>query len=198
MIDRDSAAQRRYFSGLGRPRRPDVDRSECGRIVKAHRRPVETQEQILATSLAQPHRKTALEPRNPLLGHALGRLYHAKLIDGDQYRAGERYTRLVLRHMQSVTGAPFPNVPPSSGERTARGFDSLEPTPEQDEEIENLRRSWDDAMAALMGTNEFHDCVRLLASVCVMDRDITHSTSIGTFRIALNALHRLWTKGGRA
>lgn len=140
--------------------------------------------------LKQPHRRRI--PRgdrdNPYAGFALGRLRLADQLSPEQFGAGERYTRLAVRHMRDVTGT-LPRLPSAAADEIAGGLPCLADM--DDDAIFALRREWGDAMRALADTWEQQACVSALASVCIMDRDPTHD-QLGSLRLGLNALERLW------
>lgn len=182
------AMKRKTFSGAGRKPRAGVERHECGKIVRAARQPVETQEQVLATAVAQPHRKASDDPREAKLGYALGRALLTKTITGPQFMAGERYTVVAIRYMRDVTGS-LPRFPSMAAELVDKGVSGHEQDPDA---IQAVRNDWDEAQRALLDTGEHYEANRVLAKLCVMDRDLASAAEVGVLRVALNALVRLW------
>ena len=176
--------------------------TRAGRAYERQQRDQETEAQIMSTALAQPHRK-ALPPhriseegrrieiqrRDPLGGSAIGRLFLHGTITRDQLIAAQRYTELALRHMHHITGH-LPKFPSQAINDTIKGLDCSADM--SDDEVFNLRRSFQDAQTALADTNEWQGCSAALMSVCIMDRETRSEKEIGSLRIGLNALHRLW------
>jgi hypothetical protein len=144
-------------------------------------------EPVLAVALAQPHRRGL---QTALAGYALGRLFLARALTGEQFSAGERYTRLLVRYMRHVTGG-LPRFPSAmancvAGDPGSSGADLA------DEDVLALRRDMGDALNALAESGDMDKAVRLLLRVCVLDRDLNHDHELGTLRVALNRLLRLW------
>jgi hypothetical protein len=154
-----------------------------------HQRPTASRqaEEMMSVALAQPHR---MGNRSSLCVDVFGRLFLAGLLSQEQFRAGERYTRLVIRHMRDVNDN-LPKFPSVMADRIAVGL-SCDPPPE-DCDIFELRRQWGDAMSALMDiyAQPFKESVEALAAVLLWDREPTQER-LGTLRVALNALHRMW------
>jgi hypothetical protein len=182
---------RKTFSGQGRPRRTDVQRYPSGQIVHAHRKPKETEEDILSVALGQPHRRGAKDPRSRFHGYEVGRMFLRGKeggIDKLQLNAAERYTRLAIRHARLVTGS-LPRFPSLMAERIAGGL-TTNPEPD-DDDIMQLRRDWGDAQSALMDTGEHYEATRTLFKACILDQELSPK-ELGTFRAACNVLARLW------
>lgn len=177
----------------GRPLKSGVPRYQSGEIVKAHRKPAETQEQILATAMAQPHRKPFHDKRSALAGHAAGRMFLTGQLRKHQYDALERYTRLSIRYMTHITGTVprWPAVWPA----TAR-------SPQPDEmptgkasvgvDVEALRKEHADAQWAIRDAGDYSIAANALLRVGVLDNEVLCDASMGALRCALNALAKLW------
>lgn len=182
----------KLINSAGRPPKAGVGRYPSGSIIHLDRKPAETEEQILATATAQPHRKPYSDKRSAMAGHAAGRLFLAGAENGlskGQFQTLETYTRLNIRHMRLVTGT-MPRWPSMMAERIAAGVVNS-PDPD-DDNIYELRRQWEDAQCAIMDAGDYQAGVRILMAVGVMDRDVTTMAELGALRTALNALQRLW------
>lgn len=176
--------------------------TRVGRVEERAERDRESEDQILSVALSQPHRRNLpktrkndegrrveVHPRDALAGFVLGRMFLHGVISRDQLAAGQRYVELALRHGQHITGQ-MPRFPSQAIDDVAKGIAcNADMT---DEEAYALRRSWAEAQRALADTNEWHECGSALTAVCVMDREPRDDMQIGTLRVALNALHRVW------
>lgn len=188
--------KKRKAARAGRKPVQGVSRSACGRIVKAHRTPVETQDQVLATVMAQPHRKGASDSRSRLLGYSLGRLFASGSISRDQHAAGEWFAQLWLAYHRRITGITLPKVSAHLQEIVAGGDAPLshandDNDPDQDKQ---LRRRWAAVEGALCDAGRHHAGHSLMFAVCVIDRD-PHRDQVGELRELLNIVDRVRQKG---
>jgi hypothetical protein len=143
---------------------------------------------MMSVALAQPHRKG--NP-NTLCVDVFGRLFLSGQLSVEQRRAGERYTRTVIRHMRDVNDN-LPKFRSAMADRIATGL-SCDPLPE-DGDIFEIRRQWADAQTALMEIYKQpqKESIDALNDVLLWDYEPSPER-LGTFRVALNALHRLWS-----
>lgn len=177
----------------GRPPKPGVPRYADGTIVRTHRKPPETQEQILATAMAQPHRKPFPDKRSALAGHAAGRLFLSRQLDRAQYDALERYTSLSIRYMTHITGTVprWPAVWPATA-RSPQPDDMPGGKASVGIDVEALRREHADAQWAIRDAGDYQIAAGALLRVGVLDNEVLGDASMGALRTALNALVRLW------
>lgn len=181
-------AARKTFSGYGRKPRAGVERYPSGQIVHAQRQPKETEADILATAISQPHRRGSADPRSRYHGFSAGRLLMSEQITHPQFRAAERVTTVWIKHAKLVTGS-LPRFPSVMADRVAGAIESgLEPA---DDDIFKLRREFGDTHTALMSRGKHADYVRVITRVCMMDIDPTQD-ELGDFREAMNLLDKLW------
>ncbi|KQO43014.1 hypothetical protein ASF08_10575 [Methylobacterium sp. Leaf85] len=163
----------------------------------------ESEDQIMAVALAQPHRRSLpktrirddgrrqdVDPRDPLAGFALGRLFLHGVISRDQLEAGQKYTSLFLRHGHHVVGV-LPRFPSAAINDVASGISCAAEM--SYEEAVALKRSWNEAQTALADTFEWRACASALMHVCVLDREPGDAAMLGSLRVALNALGNLWS-----
>lgn len=183
----------------GRMQRPTTGE---GRREHARAKDEESAEQAMRVALGQPHRRALPKTRKDddgrnveidrsdrRAGFALGRIFLHGNISRDQLIAGQRYTELALRHMHHITGH-LPKFPSQAINDTIKGLDCSADMPE--EEVFKLRRGFQDAQRALFDTCEHQACSAALMSVCIMDREPSGERELGSLRVGLNALHRLW------
>ena len=178
------------------------EKTRGGREQEREARESESEEEAMRVALGQPHRRNIPKhrhedgkridnhPRDPRAGYALGRLYLHGQIDRDQLGAGQRYVELALRHMHHITGH-LPKFPSQAINDTVKGLDCSADMP--DEKAMELRRAWSEAQRALADTCEWQACASALVSIGIMDREPRSVTEMGSLRVGLNALHRLWT-----
>jgi hypothetical protein len=162
--------------------REDVRRyPSTGRIVNEDRG--ETQTQILATVLKQPHRKGE---RSQLAGFAFGRLYMGGMIDSRQYQAAEVFTKRAVRYMGQITGS-LPRFPSIAANMTAT-FSTGSGADLDDESVASIRSAYSEIQDALAEAGLHYEGNAILMRVCIMDKDIDGPTAMGAFRCALNVI----------
>jgi hypothetical protein len=169
----------------GAKRREGVKRySKSGAIVRAERG--ERPDKIIATALAQPHRKGNA---SPMAGYAFGRMFLGGMIDRRQFDAAETFTRRAVRYHASITGT-LPRFPSVAAEMVAGTTGA---GAEMDvETIAKIRSEYGELQDALADAGLHHEGNAVLMRVCVMDRDIMGDAAMGAFRCSLNAIaHRL-------
>lgn len=165
----------------GPKRREDVRRYGNGRIVNADRG--ETQVQILATALAQPHRKGE---RSHLAGFAYGRMYMGGMIDSRQYQAAEVFTKRTVRHMAMITDS-LPRFP-SIAANMVGTFSTGSGTEPDEETIATIKSAYGEIEDALADSGMLYEGTAILTRVCVMDKEIDGQAAMGAFRCALNVI----------
>lgn len=180
----------------GRKLTQGVQRYPGGQIVEAHRKPVETQKQILATVAAQPHRRGFSDPQNPLLGYPMGRLLYAGLMSKEQHEAGEWYAKLRLDFNWKVRGIRMPQVSAHLREYIAASQPLLSHANDDDncEAIARLQSAWAKVQFTLADHRMVEHAERLLRPLCIEGIDIPIS-EIGTVREILNIIARIQQKG---
>lgn len=165
----------------GPRRRENVQRYGNGRIINAHRG--ETQAQILATVLAQPHRKGE---RSQLAGFVYGRLYMGGMIDRRQFEAAEIFTKRAVRYMGQITGS-LPRFP-SIAANMVGTFSTGSGTEPDDETIASIRSAYGEIQDALAENGMLYEGNAILTRVCIRDKEIEGDAAMGAFRCALNVI----------
>lgn len=191
----------------GAPRRAGVDRHPCGKIIAAHRKPVETQEEAMATVRAQPHRKPLAAVENAskgqsnrgvldevLMGSSIGRLYFDGRIQRHQYEAAIRYGENMARD-RAIMGLPPATVQAmgyGEGGRTSRADVSSQAASEASKRI-------NEAKVALLAAGDENrgDPIRpyfVVRKIALEDCSETElrEHEVGALRLGLNALARLY------
>lgn len=168
----------------GARRREGVNRYTNGRIVNADRG--EKPAQIIATALAQPHRRGNA---SPLAGYEFGRLFMGGAIDQRQFNAAETFMRRAVRYHRCITGT-LPKFPSVAAEMVATSTGAGAEL--DDETIAKIRSEYGEVQDALADAGMHYEGNAVLMRVCVMDRELTGDAAMGAFRCALNAIaHRL-------
>jgi hypothetical protein len=162
-------------------------RERNGRAQRVIGRRRESEADVLAVALSQPHRRDKPEPRDELLGSALGRLRRADAITLAQFDAGKVFASVAMRYMRDVL-AHSPRV--RGLDLAAIGGKGCGDEPSE-RDIWTARTNWSDVQSAMRDTREARESLEALTVVCVLDEDPTHAT-LGHLRVGLNALHRLW------
>ncbi|MFC0282415.1 hypothetical protein ACFFJB_14745 [Camelimonas abortus] len=173
-----------------------VIRSASGRIAKAHRKPVETQEQILAVAIAQPHRRGFSDPKNPFLGYSVGRLFAAGQISQIQHDAAEWYGKLWLSYHRHITGITPPRVSAHLSEFVAASNFRL-PHGNDNENwhaIDLLRARMDGLQEAFAERGQHFTANKLLPAVCVFDIPPA-ACDVVALRETLNTVWRFMQRG---
>jgi hypothetical protein len=162
-------------------RRENVRRYGNGRIINADRG--ESEKQILATVLAQPHRAGE---RSHLAGFAYGRMFLGGMLDQRQFEAAEVYTKRTVRHMSVITSS-LPRFP-SIAANMVGTFSTGSGGDPDDETIGAIKSAYGELQDALADSGMLYDGNRILTAVCVMDKDIADTGDMGAFRCALNVI----------
>lgn len=173
-----------------------VIRSASGRIAKAHRKPVETQEQIMAVAIAQPHRRGFSDPNNPFLGYSAGRLFATGQISKPQHDAAEWYARLWLSYHRHVTGITPPRVSAHLGEFIAASNFRLHHGNDNENwhAIDRVRARMDGLQAAFAERGQQVTANKLLPAVCVFDVPPA-AGDVVALRDTLNTVWRFMQRG---
>lgn len=129
---------------------------------------------------------------NPLLGHALGRLFYSDQIDRKQYDAGTYFGWLWKAHAR-LTGAPPPNVRAIDYGAVSSGF-SVYPE-DTDEWVADIKRRWMDAHRFIYEANGDHGrstgpIMEILKRTLVEDIGPLDKHELGNLRIGLNAINQ--------
>jgi hypothetical protein len=192
MKARSKAAKVRARKG-GRPRKVGVDREPSGRIAKGSE-----SEKVMKTAVDARMRLFGITyeaARSQEGGTTVGRMYLAKEITIDQYRAAERYTEVKNAFQRAIGAVPDAGVPPPPPEfeRGVGDFESF---------CKQAKLIWSgDERAGIVGV------VGVLRNVMVENRspnalsaidvfitkDAYVPSLVGDLRLALNALHRHFT-----
>lgn len=179
----------------GAKRRVGVSRyPKSGTIVRSDRG--ERPDKIMATVLAQPHRRGE---KDPLAGFVCGRLWLGGMIDERQYDASEAFAKRAVRYMRSVTGTlPHSNNPLANlfkrdleeqREQQRMPDFSIRSEPVSDEErIKTIREEYDAIQTALADAGMHFVGNTILMRVCIMDREPSGEAEMGAFRCALNVI----------
>jgi hypothetical protein len=165
----------------GPKRRENVRRYGNGRIVNADRG--ERPDKIVATVLAQPHRRGE---RSHLAGFAYGRMLLGGSIDQRQFEAAEVFTKRTVRHMSIITSS-LPRFPSIAANMV--GTFSTGSGAEPDEEtVASIRSAYGEMQDALADSGMLYEGTAILTRVCVMDMEIEGDAAMGAFRCALNVI----------
>ena len=165
----------------GPKRRENVRRYGSGRIVNADRG--ERPDKIVATVLAQPHRRGE---RSHLAGFAYGRMLLGGMIDQRQFEAAEVFTKRAVRYMGTITGSlpRFPSIAANMVGTFSTGS-GVEP---DDEAVAFIRSAYGELQDALADSGMMHEGNAILTRVCVLDKEIEGQAAMGAFRCALNVI----------
>jgi hypothetical protein len=165
----------------GPKRRENVRRYGNGRIVNADRG--ERPDKIIATVLAQPHRKGE---RSHLAGFVYGRMFLGGMIDQRQFEAAEVFTKRTVRHMSVITSS-LPRFP-SIAANMVGTFSTGSGEDPDDETIGAIKSAYGEMQDALADSGMLYDGNRILTAVCIRDQEITDAQVMGAFRCALNVI----------
>lgn len=186
----------------GRKRKCRVSREPNGGV---QRRPAaERAEAIVAVARAAPHRQVVLginangklrlpDPRDPRLGSEFGRLRIRDLITPEQYAAGLRWGRIVIRMCRAL------DVPPGSPRNVLAALEGSAGagTEMSPEDAAEARAAYDDAHRALtrnLGLGDRRVLPNLLRQVILEDRPCADLVRL---RGALTILARHFDTGGK-
>lgn len=179
---------RKTFSGKPGRKKASGPREPNGRAQRANQ--AEKEADILSVALKQPHRAAfGDKARDPKAGYVFGRLSLTKAIRPEQYEAGEKWTRLFVRHAK-IMGIPMPSFPSIMAGNVAGGISHWEP---EDEEVFKIRREFEDMNRELSDKlpGEYLEAQRALMGVCILDKE-PDMKRLGVLRVALNVLARMW------
>lgn len=165
----------------GPKRRENVRRYGNGRIVNADRG--ERPDKIVATVLAQPHRRGE---RSHLAGFAYGRMFLGGMIDQRQFEAAEVFTKRAVRHMGMITGS-LPRFP-SIAANMVGTFSTGSGEDPDDETIASIKSAYGEMQDALADAGLHYEGNAILTRVCVLDKDIDGPAAMAAFRCALNVI----------
>ena len=180
----------------GRKRKPGK-RHACGKRVKG-----ETEREAMSTVLEARQRHfgvSAKQARDERLGTALGRLSFRGAISDAQYQAGLAFAKLYHQHHLAM-GLPVPSPSSVAGILINEGIFGSSPSEPVLEEIERLKRRFEQASDALdhCDREQRYSGARrptlLMYRVVCTDEDAGQwpGDDIGNLRIALNALVRVF------
>jgi hypothetical protein len=180
----------------GRKRKPGK-RHACGKRVKG-----ETEREAMATVLEARQRHygvSAKQARDERLGTSLGRLAFREAISDVQYQAGLAFAKLYHQHHLAM-GLPVPSPSSVAGILINEGIFGSSPSEPVLEEIERLKRRFEQASDALdhCDREQRYSGARrptlLMYRVVCTDEDAGQwpGDDIGNLRIALNALVRVF------
>ena len=180
----------------GRKRKPGK-RHACGKRVKG-----ETEREAMATVLEARQRHygvSAKQARDERLGTSLGRLAFREAISDVQYQAGLAFAKLYHQHHLAM-GLPVPSPSSVAGILINEGIFGSSPSEPVLEEIERLKRRFEQASDALdhCDREQRYSGTRrptlLMYRVVCTDEDAGQwpGDDIGNLRIALNALVRVF------
>ncbi|TXN33914.1 hypothetical protein [Methylobacterium sp. WL19] len=189
---RSLAAPRREANG--RKQRPTTS---AARVEARKAKDDMSETEALSVALSQPHRRpfksSRLDPklgmRDPRAGYPIGRLYLEGTLTIDQFNTSHRYIELYERYAHQVVGvAPkFPCQAISDapgGKSTGREMTF--------EEADKIKAQWHEAQTALADTGEWAACAGALVAIGVMLKNPRNDAELGSLRVGLNALHKVW------
>jgi len=177
--------RKRKAARAGRPRKQGVERYPSGQIV--HRQRGETQEQILATGISQPHRVGQHDPLDRNHGSALGRLYVAGKLTKEQLHAGIWYAGLSAAYRREVLGLTIRSKSATLSERVATSFWGASNDNAPTVDIARLRDKWTQVQGAIAAACPHYHAYSLLLSVCTYDDD-PREERLPLMRLALDAI----------
>ena len=180
----------------GRKRKPGL-RYPCGKLKRE-----ETEREAMATVLEARQRHygvSAKQARDERLGTSLGRLAFREAISDVQYQAGLAFAKLYHQHHLAM-GLPVPSPSSVAGILINEGIFGSSPSEPVLEEIERLKRRFEQASDALdhCDREQRYSGARrptlLMYRVVCTDEDAGQwpGDDIGNLRIALNALVRVF------
>lgn len=190
----------------GRKPKVGVRRYESNnRIVRADKRPMESEEDAMATALearlrrdlgveawlaARGSPKAMREARermnNQLRGYSLGRLLLSKQITQEQHDAGNYFMWIYTANAR-FRGWPSPNPRSISADMVGGGFSTHpEDSPEW---IADMRRLWEEMFTRIydLGVTEVFEAVK---RTVMEDMDPSDQGQLGFLRVGLNAINR--------
>lgn len=172
----------------GRAPKPGMPRYADGSIVRAARSPAETENEILAIALAQPHRRPFQNKHSALAGYASGRLFLQGILTKPQFQALERFGLLSIRYSRLVTGRSV-QYPCMSIERTDRGASDYEI---DGADLDRLKCDHADMLWTIYDAGDGQATQRIMFRLSVLDREQYNLPELGALRCGLNALAKLW------
>lgn len=179
---------RKTFSGKPGRKKASGPREPNGQLQRPSK--AEKEEDILSVALKQPHRVAfGDKARDPRAGYTFGRLALSKEITQEQFRAGEEWTKLFVRHAK-IMGIPMPSFPSIMAGNIAGGISHWEP---DDEEVFKVRRDFENMNRDLADNlpGDYLEAQRALMGVCILD-NYPDMKRMGVLRVALNVLARMW------
>jgi hypothetical protein len=176
----------------GRPRRPDVERTLCGKIIREDRMRQEPADDVASWPRVKELAKT--KAGNPVFATEIGRLVYFDKIRPVEGDAAKEYANMVYSYRRYVSGAPFENPRASSLEIGLGRENPPEPTEytkEQKEAIERLKDRYDKAYIALVDRLDGVKIMRAVNSLCLEDSPLDYQTLL-LARKGLMALAKLF------
>lgn len=160
----------------GRPRRTDVQRTPCGKIVKEDRMRPEPVDDVAAwPRIKELAKKKALDPR---LATELGRLLYFEKIRPIEGDAAKEWIATVHSYRRHVTGAQSENPKVASLEIGIGRVNPPEPehyTKEQREAIKNIEDRYDRAFLAIMDRSDGVRLMKAANALCLEDKVLTYA-----------------------
>jgi hypothetical protein len=184
----------------GRPRK-EGQREPSGRIRRISQK--ELEERTMAVVLEarkRVHRIKDDVASRPEAGYALGRLALAGAEHGvsrAQHEAGIKWGEVAIRYARQQ-GLMSPNARSPAFVMVARGIDGGDPFHDDEAVILATRNAYANAQRALMDGSPGHDRptpIEVLRRVVIEDRPPMGERELGSLRIALNILARLYRVG---
>jgi hypothetical protein len=157
-----------------------------------HAKKREDEAAVIAIGIAQPHRRGRKDPRSPLHGHALGRLYGNGWLTQSQYTALQWALRVTLRYDLHVADCPPPRFPSALAREIVDNMDGPVGGNElSDHELGAIRSAMRQVNEALSTGWDlvFHEAKAAIYRVGVLDRDADRR-ELGVLRLAANRLHK--------
>lgn len=177
-------------------------RKAGARYPSGKRTRIETERDVLATAIEARKRHfgvTAKQARDERLGTSLGRLAFKRVISDNQYQAGIKFAELHHR-FATMFGLPQPNPQSVANLLINEGVFGSSPSEATIDAIERVRKRYDAVRATLDECDREQRYAvgrqpsRLIYQVICLDLDVDEQREgdIGSLRIALNALARVF------
>ncbi len=165
----------------GRPCKPDVARTDSGRISRAANSNEEAPDKLAKETRMRLHGVTREDAAQPEAGTFIGRLKMASQISAAQYEAFVRYQMTRERYLIAI------NAP--GGLATKSGGVMNVPDPESDR---MAIATWDKLMRSISEAQRYERGSLMAALNYIVSRDEEHHHMVGDLRIVGNALCRFY------